>query len=109
VGSFSFGVRGYFVMAINYIKASVVLTAASNPVRLRILAALCEQDMTVIQLEGIIGLAQSPLSQHLKRLRDAGLVEYRRSGRNLIYSVIPGMAEKLVLFANRNFQHSEEM
>ncbi len=57
----------------------------------------------VFELVQLTGLDQSPLSQHLKRLRDLKLVTSRKKGKNIQYSIVPGLPEKLVLFTLRNF------
>ncbi len=57
----------------------------------------------VFEMVQLTGLDQSPLSQHLKRLRDANLVTCRKKGKNILYSAVPGLTEKLVLFTLRNF------
>lgn len=90
-------------MTVDYMRAAELFDIASHPVRLRVLVELCEQDLMVFQLVQLTGLEQSPLSQHLKRLRDLDLVRSRRDGKNVYYSVVPGLAEKLTLFTLRNF------
>ena len=59
-------------------KASVLLKAMSNERRLLILCSLAEGELSVGQMEQIVDLSQSALSQHLARLRHDGLVSTRR-------------------------------
>jgi ArsR family transcriptional regulator, arsenate/arsenite/antimonite-responsive transcriptional repressor len=67
--------------------------ALSDERRLTILAALRAGELCVCDLQDQLGIAQSLLSFHLKALRDAGLVNVRRSGRWAHYSInIGGMA-----------------
>ena len=56
------------------------LEAAGEPTRLRLLALLCEADLTVSELVTILGQSQPRISRHLKLLVDAGLAERHREG-----------------------------
>jgi DNA-binding transcriptional ArsR family regulator len=55
--------------------------------RLRIVRRLAERPSTVTELIEHVGLSQPLVSHHLKRLRDAGLVETRRVGRETVCSL----------------------
>lgn len=66
-------------------RASGLLAAMANPRRLLILCNLLEQELNVGQLSERIALGQSPLSQHLSRLRALGLVAARRDGKQVRY------------------------
>lgn len=68
-------------------RAAELLAAMANPRRLMILCNLVEQEMNVTQLAARIGLGQSPLSQHLARLRTQGLVVARRDAQQVRYSL----------------------
>lgn len=68
-------------------KASDFLKALANENRLLIMCLLSEQERTVTDLEQLLALSQSTVSQQLARLRLDGLVEARRDGRNVIYSL----------------------
>jgi len=59
----------------------------SHPVRLAILSALRNGEQCVCHLEAALGLRQAYISQHLKVLREAGLVDDRRDGWNIFYRV----------------------
>lgn len=65
--------------------AAQLLTAMANPKRLLILCNLVEQERSVSELSRIVGLEQSPLSQHLSKLRALGLVKTRRDGQTIFY------------------------
>ena len=60
--------------------ASPLLTAMANPKRLMILCYLLGEELNVSQLATRVELGQSPLSQHLSRLRALGLVKTRPRG-----------------------------
>ena len=69
-------------------QAAALLKALSNEHRLLILCHLIsERELTVGQLVDKIGLSQSALSQHLARLREEGLVSFRRESQTLFYCV----------------------
>lgn len=70
----------------NLDAAVKILKALSNEKRLKIMCALQEGEKNVGELEAIIGLSQSALSQHLARLRKDGLVITRRHAQTIYYS-----------------------
>jgi ArsR family transcriptional regulator, virulence genes transcriptional regulator len=65
--------------------AAELLAAMSNPKRLLILCHLLDHELSVNQLSEMVGLAQSPLSQHLSKLRALKLVATRRDGQMVLY------------------------
>lgn len=62
-----------------------LLALMGNPKRLLILCRLAEAEMSVGVLAGAVGLSPSALSQHLARLRAAGVVDTRRDGQTIHY------------------------
>lgn len=68
-------------------EATRLLEAMANPKRLLILCNLLERERNVSELEQQVGLAQSALSQHLAKLRAWGLVQGRRNGQQVHYSL----------------------
>ncbi len=68
-------------------RASTLLKAMSNERRLLILCHLAEGERSVGELESLVGLSQSALSQHLARLRRDRVVRTRRSAQSIIYSL----------------------
>ena len=67
--------------------ASCLLKALSNEKRLLIVCALSEGEKCVCELENIVKLSQSALSQHLARLRRDGVVKTRRDAQTIYYSI----------------------
>ena len=67
--------------------ASKLLKAMSNQHRLMILCQLVQGEKRVGELEAVVGLSQSALSQHLARLRHDALVKTRRSAQTIYYSL----------------------
>jgi DNA-binding transcriptional ArsR family regulator len=77
-------------------EASQLLTAMANPKRLLILCNLLDQELNVGQLSERVALAQSPLSQHLSKLRAWGLVKTRRDGQQVNYSLSSDAVRKML-------------
>jgi len=68
-------------------RASALLKAMSNERRLLILCHLTQGEKSVGELELLLPLSQSALSQHLARLRRDGLVDTRRAAQTIYYSL----------------------
>ncbi|MFD1696234.1 ArsR/SmtB family transcription factor [Roseibium aestuarii] len=69
-------------------KASDLLKALSHETRLVILCLLSEGEKSVSELEEILAMSQAAVSQQLARLRLEGLVQARRDGRMIYYSLM---------------------
>ena len=74
-------------LQVNARKASVLLKAMSNERRLMILCYLARGEKSVSELEELVELSQSALSQHLARLRRDRLVRTRRNAQSIYYSL----------------------
>jgi ubiquinone/menaquinone biosynthesis C-methylase UbiE/biotin operon repressor len=57
----------------------------ADPTRLRLLLLLDQEEVSVAELQDILGMGQSRISTHLAQLKRAGLVVARRSGKNVYY------------------------
>ncbi|MDF1878669.1 winged helix-turn-helix transcriptional regulator [Sulfurimonas sp. SAG-AH-194-C20] len=67
-----------------------------NEVRLKIIRLfLCYEKMCVCDLSDVLEMNQSPISQHLRKLKDGGLLVNKRDGMTVFYSVSPQMREIL--------------
>lgn len=66
-----------------------VYRAIADPTRRAMLLMLTQADRSVQELAGPFEMSQPAVSQHLKVLRDAGLVTVQRSGRQRLYRVDP--------------------
>src|SRR5438270_8251510 len=62
-----------------------LLRILADPTRLRLLLLLEHEQLSVAELQEILGMGQSRISSHLAQLKRAGLVEARRSGKNVYY------------------------
>jgi ArsR family transcriptional regulator len=67
--------------------------ALGDPTRLRILAAVAEEELTVGEIREVVGSVQSAVSRNLAILRDAGFVADRREGTNVYFSLRRDMDE----------------
>ncbi|WP_337829562.1 ArsR/SmtB family transcription factor [Pseudonocardia sp. TMWB2A] len=78
-------------------EVAQLLKAIGNGRRLMMLCKLVEQgEMTVGDLADGVGLSQSALSQHLAKMRDEGLVAYRRESQTLWYRIADPRTEALL-------------
>ena len=83
--------------------ASRLLKAMSNERRLLILCHLMQGEKPVSELEKLIGISQSALSQHLARLRRDELVKTRRSAQQIFYSLSGKEARAIIRTLNKIF------
>lgn len=67
---------------------SLILKALSHPARRLIVEALRHEEQCVCHMMARFGFRQAYLSQQLKILREAGIVDMRRDGSNIYYRVI---------------------
>jgi ArsR family transcriptional regulator len=82
---------------INYTQQAALLKALSHPLRLQLLHTLLQGGCrNVTCLERCTGMSQSCVSQHLQRLREAGLVTSERSGNEIYYQAASPAAARLV-------------
>lgn len=68
-------------------ETAALLRALSNPDRLLLLCELSQRERCVSELEETLGIEQPTLSQQLTVLRNEGLVDTRREGKWIYYSV----------------------
>ncbi|GGD01496.1 ArsR/SmtB family transcription factor [Undibacterium terreum] len=68
-------------------EASAVLSALANPDRLLLLCQLSQGEMAVSELEEQLDIHQPTLSQQLGVLRNQSLVNTRREGKRIFYSI----------------------
>jgi ubiquinone/menaquinone biosynthesis C-methylase UbiE/biotin operon repressor len=62
------------------------LRVLADPTRLRLLLLLRHEELSVAELQQILGMGQSRISSHLSQLKQAGLVFDRRAGKNIYYA-----------------------
>ena len=89
-------VPGAAAMTAHADSASQLLKSLANAQRLRILCLLAGGERSVGELNELLDLSQSALSQHLARLRDDGLVTTRREAQTIHYRLASGPARRLI-------------
>ena len=77
-------------------RASSLLSTMSNKHRLLILCRLVEGEVHAGALAALSGLSQSALSQHLAKLREAGIVSTRRDAQMIYYRLASPEAEAVL-------------
>ncbi|HEX9894800.1 MAG TPA: metalloregulator ArsR/SmtB family transcription factor [Gemmatimonadales bacterium] len=79
--------------------AETVFHAIADPTRRELLLRLGRGERSAGDLSSPFKMSQPALSQHLRVLREAGLVRQRRDGRHQIYSLEPGPLREVFDFA----------
>ena len=81
-------------------QACRLMKVLSNPDRLLLLCQLTQGEKRVGELEELVGISQPTLSQQLGVLREEGLVQTRRDGKNIHYRIdsAPALAVLDVLY-----------
>lgn len=69
-----------------YLEAAEILKVLAHPVRLCIVKGLLEKgECNVTEMQNCLGKPQSTVSQHLQKLKAAGIIEGERKGLEMIY------------------------
>ncbi|MFJ6313042.1 ArsR/SmtB family transcription factor [Pseudarthrobacter oxydans] len=76
--------------------ASATLRMLAEPTRLHLLWQLSQGPKTVTELTAAVGVPRTVASQHLAKLRLSGLVDTRKDGRHVIYSLRDGHLVRLI-------------
>ncbi len=80
-----------------YIEKANILKAIAHPQRLCIVKTLCERDhVTVTDMQDCLNEAQPTVSQHLAKLKAAGIITGKREGTNIFYSMHDEETRKLI-------------
>lgn len=72
------------------------LRLLAEPSRIRVVLLLEQEELSVAELQEILGMGQSTISTYLSHLRQASLVEDRRTGKNILYRLKPGTPKELL-------------
>lgn len=83
-------------MQLHAADAAGLMKALGNESRLMILCLLAEGERSVSELNAIVPLSQSALSQQLARLRQQGLVDTRRESQTIYYSLNAGPTDRVI-------------
>ncbi|TDT71833.1 ArsR family transcriptional regulator [Hypnocyclicus thermotrophus] len=90
----------------NYDKVTIILKLLSNPIRLQILKTLCDRSENSLktcvgELEKIIGVSQSSVSQHLAYMRNARILKYEKTGKIVCYEIQELKVKELIDFLDK--------
>lgn len=77
-------------------RASALMKTLGHKGRLMVLCQLASGEKSVGELAEILDIQQSPLSQHLSRMRKEGLVKTRRQAQTIYYSLRADEAGKII-------------
>ncbi|WP_052720144.1 ArsR/SmtB family transcription factor [Actinoplanes rectilineatus] len=86
-------------------RAAMTFGMLADATRLGLLTALLDGDLDVTALTAAVGAARPAVSQHLGKLRLAGLVTVRREGRRALYAVAGPHVRRLVTEALYAAEH----
>ncbi|MBI3037591.1 winged helix-turn-helix transcriptional regulator [bacterium] len=75
--------------------------AFADPTRIRLLNLLCKNEVGVGKIQRALALGQSQTSHHLGILRNIGLIEDRRIGKNVFYRIVPKKIRHVISILNR--------
>jgi ArsR family transcriptional regulator len=79
-----------------YINQAQLFKALGDPNRLQILQMLCNGELCACKILEKFDITQPTLSHHMKILCDAGIVNRRKEGKWMLYSVRPGGCVKII-------------
>jgi DNA-binding transcriptional ArsR family regulator len=82
-------------------NASIALKALGDPTRQLIFEQLAKRPLAVVELANVVPISRPAVSQHLKVLKDAGLVIVRQQGTRHFYQVDPKGVEMMRQYLDR--------
>jgi DNA-binding transcriptional ArsR family regulator len=82
--------------AAEMVPPSRIFKAMAHPARLLLLRRLSEKECCVSEVEHCLGLSQPNVSQHLKILKDAGLIAGRREKTRVCYRIADERIERIL-------------
>src|ERR1700730_2500207 len=85
------------------------LRALSDPTRLRIIALLEREELSVNELQEITRMGQSRISTHLGLLQEAGLLQSRREGKRTFYGLQAGEDSVALEFTQLAIRGAKEL
>ncbi len=91
-------------------SALILFKALSDATRLRLMSVLSVYELSVNELVNLMSMGQSRISRHLKILSDAGLLQFKRDGLWVFYSLPPeGAAHEFWIAIQGYVQNSPEL
>ena len=83
-------------MAVSYEEISEMFKALAHPARLKMVIGLLKDECNVAQIQRVLRLPQSTISQHLRVLKNAGVIKGRKEGTETCYRVVDKRVRKIV-------------
>lgn len=84
-----------------------IFQALSDLTRAKVIFALTQGERSVNEIAALVGASPSSVSHHLRRLRDARLVEYHRHGNQIFYSIEDIHIAAILEEAQRHTEHGQ--
>jgi ArsR family transcriptional regulator len=84
-----------------------ILRVLADPNRLRILLLLGGEELSVAELQEILTMGQSTISTHLSQLKQAGLVEDRRTGKSNLYRLATHAVKDVAVLKGHDFSRAD--
>jgi DNA-binding transcriptional ArsR family regulator len=85
-------------------KVAELLKVLANENRLLVFCALMEGDLTVGEIARFVpGITQGALSQHLAILKAHGMLDSRKSGQNVTYSIVDGRVGEVLKVLKKHY------
>jgi len=88
-------------MAVRYEEIGETFKALAHPARLKMVVGLIKDECNVAQIQKVLRLPQSTISQHLRVLKNAGIIKGRREGTKICYRVIDKRVRKIMELIRR--------
>jgi len=88
-------------MAVRYEEIGETFKALAHPARLKMVVGLIKDECNVAQIQKVLRLPQSTISQHLRVLKNAGIIKGRREGTKICYRVIDKRVRKIMELIKR--------
>ncbi|MGI6755832.1 MAG: ArsR/SmtB family transcription factor [Atopobiaceae bacterium] len=95
----TFSLEAYLADEDTVYTATQIFDALSDYTRFQILGALCQAEHSVTELQDVSHVSQSAISHQLRLLRDRGLVQARRDGQRMLYSLDDEHVRTLIMVA----------
>ena len=82
-----------------------LFSAFSDTTRVRIISAIIDQEMKISDLSELFGLTESAISHHMRGLRHLKIVQARRDGKEIFYSIVDS---HLIALFRQGIDHVKE-
>ncbi len=86
----------------SYATEAEIFKVLGHPIRLKIVAGLCSRECNVKHIWECLDLPQATVSQHLALLKNKGIIEGKREGVEVRYSVIHPLARNIVALLEKH-------